>query len=345
MTQERRPSAIGQALLAIGDQWTLLMLQRAFLLHTRRFADWRDELGMSESVLAGRLKELVAGDLLRPSPYREEGRTRTEYLLTERATELWSLLVEIWSWERGWVSRRTGLPELTHDGCGEQTDVELGCAACLRAPVTARDTETFRGSATFAQVAVARHHRRTVRDDVARDPLSYFPETFELLGDRWSTVVLAAAFLGVRRFADFQSELGMAPSVLSDRLRRFTELGVFAAGAGDGGRPRYLLTDKGLAFFGVFAFVVDWGQRWYTGPPGTDLLITHRACGEPFRPYLRCLTCGEPLARTEVRFLLGDRAPHSAPHSAPNRAPNRAPHQAAIPQAIAEAGLPRSPLP
>ena len=51
-----QPSAIGQALLAVGDQWTLLILQRAFLRHTRRFAEWRDDLGVSESVLAGRLK-------------------------------------------------------------------------------------------------------------------------------------------------------------------------------------------------------------------------------------------------------------------------------------------------
>ncbi|MEV4578328.1 helix-turn-helix domain-containing protein [Nonomuraea jabiensis] len=303
MTGTERPSAIGQALLAIGDQWTLLILQRAFLLHVRRFADWRDELGMSESVLANRLKELVAGDLLRPVPYREQGRTRTEYLLTERAIALWPLLVEIWSWERRWVPRRHGLPELAHDVCGRRTDVELGCASCGGAPVTARDTETVRGAATFAQVTVARHHRRTVRGEAGRDPLSYLPETFELLGDRWSTVILAAAFLGTRRFADFQSELGVAPSVLADRLRRFTELGVLAADE-PGARPRYRLTGKGLDFFGIFAFIVDWAQTWYAGPPDTDLRVTHRACGRPFRPCLRCRSCGQALGRTEVHFVM-----------------------------------------
>ncbi|MEO3782038.1 helix-turn-helix domain-containing protein [Actinocorallia sp. B10E7] len=303
--QGPRPSAIGQALLAISDQWTLLILQRAFLLRTKRFADWRDDLGMSESVLSNRLKELVAGGLLLPSPYREEGRTRTEYLLTEQARELWPLLVHVWSWERAWVPRRAGLPELVHETCGNRTDVELGCAACGGAPVTARDTETLRGEATFAQVAVPRLHRKTVRVNAEDDPLSYFPETFELLGDRWGTVLLAAAFLGVRRFADFQAELGVAPSVLSNRLRRFTELGVLTTDESEGGRPRYRLTDKGLAFFGVFAFLIDWAQRWYTGPPGTDLRLLHRACGKPFQPYLRCLSCGEPLERPAVAFLVG----------------------------------------
>ncbi|MFD1929984.1 winged helix-turn-helix transcriptional regulator [Nonomuraea mangrovi] len=308
MSDAERPSAIGQALLAISDQWTLLILQRAFLLHTRRFADWRDQLGMSESVLANRLKELVAGELLRPEPYREAGRARTEYLLTERAIELWPMLVEIWSWERRWVPRRHSLPELVHETCGSRTDVELGCASCGRAPVTARDTETVRAAATFAQVTVPRHHRRTVRGEAERDPLSYLPDTFELLGDRWSTVILAAAFLGMRRFADFQSELGVAPSVLSNRLRRFTELGVLAVEE-PGARPRYRLTGKGLDFFGIFAFVVEWAQAWYTGPPNTDLRVTHRACGQPFRPCLRCRSCGRAISRTEVHFVVPEVLP------------------------------------
>ncbi|MEU7748164.1 helix-turn-helix domain-containing protein [Nonomuraea sp. NPDC049158] len=298
MTEAERPSAIGQALLAISDKWTLLILQRAFLLRMRRFADWRDELGMSESVLASRLKELVAGELLRPAPYREHGRTRTEYRLTERAIELWPMLVEIWSWERRWVPRRQGPPELTHDVCGDRTDVELGCAGCGKSPVAAHDTETVRGAAVFAQVTVPRHHRRSMREAEA-DPLSYFPETFDLLGDRWSTVILVAAFFGTRRFADFRSELGVAPSVLANRLRQFTKLGVLAVE-----EPGYRLTDKGLDLFGVFAYVVDWAQRWYTGPPDTDLRVTHRACGQPFRPCLRCRSCGGELSRTEVHFAV-----------------------------------------
>ncbi|MEV0350740.1 helix-turn-helix domain-containing protein [Nonomuraea sp. NPDC050680] len=298
MTEAERPSAIGQALLAISDKWTLLILQRAFLLRMRRFADWRDELGMSESVLASRLKELVAGELLRPAPYREQGRTRTEYRLTERAIELWPMLVEIWSWERRWVPLRQGLPELTHDVCGNRTEVELGCAGCRRAPVAAHDTETVRGAALFAQVTVPRHHRRIMRE-AETDPLSYFPETFDLLGDRWSTVILVAAFFGTRRFADFRSELGVAPSVLANRLRQFTTLGVLAVE-----EPGYRLTAKGLDLFGIFACVVDWAQRWYTGPPATDLRVTHRACGQPFRPCLRCGSCGQALSRTEVHFVV-----------------------------------------
>ncbi|WP_203882417.1 winged helix-turn-helix transcriptional regulator [Planotetraspora kaengkrachanensis] len=296
---------VGQALLAIGDQWALLILQRAFLKHTRRFAEWRDELAVSESVLAGRLKELVAAGLLEPSPYKGEGRARTEYLLTPQARELWTFLIAIWSWERVWVDRPEGLPDLVHERCARRVGAELGCAACGKAPLTTRDTRTRGGGAgTFADVAVHRLHRRTARGHAARDPLSYFPETLEILGDRWSTVVMAAAFLGVRRFTEFESRLGVAPSILSDRLSRFRELGVLGRPEDPGGSREYRLTDKGRAFFPVFAFLVDWAQRWYAGPPESKITIIHSACEKPLVPFLRCGECGERLVRQEVHFDL-----------------------------------------
>ncbi|MFI1213488.1 winged helix-turn-helix transcriptional regulator [Streptomyces sp. NPDC020802] len=303
---EQRLSAIGKALLALGDQWTLLIIQRALLGRASRFAQWRDQLGMSESVLAGRIKELVAAGLLQPRPYRDEGRTRTEYILTPQALELWPLLTAIWSWEREWVERPAGLPDLVHDVCGRSTDVDLGCQVCHTAPVTARDTEAIRGAASaFGQVAVARHHRRTARGRMPKDPLSYFPDTMEILGDRWSTVLLAASFLRVRRFADFESELGVAPSILSDRLRRFCQLGVLDAKVpADGGRAEYRLTDKGLAFFPVLAFLADWAQRWYAGTADSALTILHRTCGQTLVPYLRCRTCEKPLERAQLHFVL-----------------------------------------
>jgi DNA-binding HxlR family transcriptional regulator len=296
------PSAVGQALLALGDQWTLLILQRGFTKDVRRFADWRDDLGLSESVLAVRLREMVAGGLLELAAYKE-GRTRHEYRLTPRALDLWPMLVAIWSWERTWATRPEPLPDLVHDVCGARSDVVLGCAACDTAFVTARETEPVRGErSTFAQVALARHHRRPVRGRAPHDDTSYLPETMEILGDRWSTVVLAAAFLGVRRFADFQAELGIAPSVLSDRLRRFVDAEVLARVPGPRGRPRYRLTDKGVAFFPVFAFLVDWAHRVYEGAPGTELTIRHTTCGATLRPVLRCTACGRIMERTAVRF-------------------------------------------
>lgn len=297
-------SAIGQALAILGDRWVLLILQRAFLRRIRTFAGWRDELGTSESVLATRLKELVRHGIFELAAYRD-GRTRYEYRLTARGLALWSLLVAIHSWERDWADR-AHLPPLMHDLCGAEARPYLACGAC-RKPMSARDTHTEQGPlASFERVGLPRRHRRTVRPEARPDIIGYCPDSMEILGDRWSTTLLAAAFLGARRFVDFQGRLGIAPSVLTDRLRRFVELGVFASG-GDGS---YRLTDKGLAFFEVFAFLVDWAQRELPAPAGSALTITHRPCGAELEPVLLCTACGEPLARREVRFALLPSAEH-----------------------------------
>ncbi|GAA4232869.1 DNA-binding HxlR family transcriptional regulator [Streptosporangium album] len=292
-------SAIGQALAILGDRWVLLILQRAFLLRIRTFAGWRDALGISESVLAARLKELVDHRIFEPAPYRN-GRTRYEYRLTERGLSLWALLVAIHLWERDWADRGR-LPSLRHDLCGGDAEPYLGCGAC-RKPMGARDTRTETGPLTaFPRIGLPRQHRRTVRPGAAADLVAYCPETMEILGDRWSTSVLVAALLGTRRFVDFQSGLGIAPSVLTDRLRRSVELGV-SDPLPDGS---YRLTDKGLAFFAVFAFLVDWAQRELPAPEGSALTIVHSPCGAALDPVLFCAACGRPLRRREIRFVLG----------------------------------------
>ncbi|WP_406318329.1 helix-turn-helix transcriptional regulator [Streptosporangium sp. NBC_01639] len=291
-------SAIGQALAILGDRWVLLILQRAFLLRIRTFAGWRDALGISDSVLAARLRELVDHQIFELAAYRN-GRTRYEYRLTERGLSLWALLVAIHSWERGWADRGR-LPLLRHDLCGGDAEPYLGCGGC-RKPMSARDTRVEPGPlARFPRIGLPRQHRRTVRPGGVADLMGYCPDSMEILGDRWSTSVLVAAFLGIRRFVDFQSGLGIAPSILTDRLRRSVELGV-SDPLPDGS---YRLTDKGLAFFEVFAFLIDWAQRELPAPEGSALTVTHGPCGAALDPILLCTACGRSLRRREVHFVL-----------------------------------------
>jgi len=154
-------STIGRALAELADSWTLLILQRAFL-GVRRFAGWRDELGISESVLSGRLRDMTAAGLLEARPYREGGRTRSEYWLTPRGLDLWTLLVAIWSWEREWVPREVPLPDLWHDG-NHMCDIALVCGTCGEV-VTARDTTTEQLLPSFAGSLPRVHPRRSRKE-------------------------------------------------------------------------------------------------------------------------------------------------------------------------------------
>lgn len=297
--------AVGRALLALGDRWTLLILQRAFL-GARRFSQWQEALGVSNSVLTSRLRELEQYEVLIRVPDPAYA-GRSEYRLTERGLDLWSVLVAIWAWEKRWVlARPAPLPELRHHRCGLACVPRLTCT-CAPHPVSPRDTTALRRSnARVADVSPARLHRRTSASPHPGDALSFLPGTMELLGNRWSTAVLAAAFLGVRRFGGFERDLGIPPVILADRLRRFVELGVFRRVVYDEryGREEYRLTAKGLAFFDVLALLVRWGERWLAGPAEPVLVIRHRRCGRVLEPVLRCDRCQAVLNRREVRFML-----------------------------------------
>jgi DNA-binding HxlR family transcriptional regulator len=297
--------AVGRALLLLGDRWTLLILQRAFL-GARRFSQLQDALGVSNSVLTSRLRELEQSAVLVRVPDPNYA-GRSEYRLTERGLDLWSVLVAIWAWEKRWiVIRPAPLPELRHVRCGLACLPRLTCT-CAPHLVTPRDTTAVRRSnARVADASPPRLHRRTSAAPQRGDALSFLPGTMELLGNRWSTAVLAAAFLGVRRFGDFERDLGIPPVILADRLKRFVELGVFRRAVYDERyrREEYRLTNKGAAFFDVLALLVRWGERWLGGPVDPVLVIRHRRCGRVLEPVLRCDRCQAVLNRREVHFVL-----------------------------------------
>jgi DNA-binding HxlR family transcriptional regulator len=248
-------------------------------------------------VLAARLRDLLAGGVLEQVP-GEHG--RREYRLTDRGLELWAVLVAIWSWERRWVEGRAGvLPRLRHEHCNRLTDPVLVCAGCGE-QVTARDTSARLGpSGQFELAAPPRFRRRSSKQHEPADPQLLFPETMAVLGDRWCAVLLGAAFLGRRRFVDFERDLGVSPTLLSERLAALVHVGILRRNS----EREYRLTDKGMAFFPIYALLVDWAERHLAVPAGPGLVITHRACGRRLRPALACNRCEHVLERRGVRFV------------------------------------------
>jgi DNA-binding HxlR family transcriptional regulator len=290
---------LARALDLMGDQWSLLIVQSVFL-RVRRYNDLRARLGIADAVLSARLRGLVDAGVLEQAPYQDERRTRHEYRLTPNGLDLWRFLVGVWAWERRWIPHRADeLPLLHHLTCGNTTDPVLSCGACSSV-VTARNTVVERGL-PVASAVTARRFRRQGWELVAGDPLLFYPQTMDILGDRWATGILVAAFLATRRFADFQRELGISPSVLADRLRRLVELGVLATAPSDrSGASEYRLTPKGHGYFPVFALLVGWASEHLGGDVG--LTIMHR--DHLLTPTLQCDRCGVPLERRTVRWAL-----------------------------------------
>ncbi len=136
-------------------------------------------------------------------------------------------------------------------------------------------------------------------DELANEPCSV-ARTVAVIGDRWTLMVLRDCFLGVRRFEDFQSRLGISRTVTAERLKGLVDEGVLKKEAYQARPPRfeYRLTEKGLDLYPLMMAVVNFGDRHYGGDEGPPLIHRHKACGCDFQPVMTCSECGEaPKAR------------------------------------------------
>jgi DNA-binding HxlR family transcriptional regulator len=124
----------------------------------------------------------------------------------------------------------------------------------------------------------------------------------EVLGDRWTFLVLRDAFSRVRRFEDFQRRLGVARNVLTDRLNRLVEEDILQRVPYQE-RPvrfEYRLTQKGLDLWPVIMMLLQFGDRYYLAPGGAPIVVRHRDCGGEVTGHLTCAKCGAELGARDV---------------------------------------------
>lgn len=134
----------------IGEKWSLLVLREA-MNGVRRFDDFRRHMGLSEAVLADRLRKLVAAGILDTVPYREPGsRTRHEYRLTRKGWDLWPAMIALKQWGDRYTADPEGPPlEVLHRDCGAPVEVAVVCTAG-DGPLTPRQAATRPGAAARA---------------------------------------------------------------------------------------------------------------------------------------------------------------------------------------------------
>ncbi|MFE6737316.1 winged helix-turn-helix transcriptional regulator [Streptomyces tubercidicus] len=99
------------------------------------------------------------------------------------------------------------------------------------------------------------------------DPACPVARTLDLVGDRWSLLVIRDAMDGARSFTEFQRRTGIARNILTERLRKLTAYGLLAQRtAPSGRRQEYVLTDAGRDLFSVVLTLRQWGERHAFGP-------------------------------------------------------------------------------
>lgn len=129
----------------------------------------------------------------------------------------------------------------------------------------------------------------------------------EVVGERWSLLVIRDVFLGLRRFDQIQADLGVARNVLQTRLTRLVGQGVLERVLYNERPPRYeyRLTEKGLDLWPTVVSLMQWGDRYAAPPGGPPVILEHRGCGGHVDEHRICARCGERLTARDVRGLPG----------------------------------------
>jgi DNA-binding HxlR family transcriptional regulator len=131
-------------------------------------------------------------------------------------------------------------------------------------------------------------------------------QCLEVVGEWWTLLIVRDAFLGVRRFDDFQARLGISRNILTQRLITLVEAGVFDKVPYSEHPPRYeyRLTAKGRDLWPVLTTMRQWGDKW-AAPDGPPLKLIHTGCGKVTTLVPTCSKCGEPMTERDVRPVKG----------------------------------------
>ena len=104
------------------------------------------------------------------------------------------------------------------------------------------------------------------------------PSALEMMGDRWSFMILRAAFNGICHFEDFLGTLGIARNILANRLSRLVEGGIMQREqmADDRRKVEYCLTEKGVDLLPAMLALRQWGEKYGLGVPSNPVLADRR---------------------------------------------------------------------
>ena len=126
-------------------------------------------------------------------------------------------------------------------------------------------------------------------------------KSLELIGERWTMLIVREVFLGNRRFDEMAARLDIARNVLTARLTRLVDEGVLTKVRYQERPERfeYRLTEKGIDLWPVIVSLLQFGDRYYA-PDGPPMVLIHKDCGGPVDEHRTCDTCGQRLTARDV---------------------------------------------
>lgn len=144
-----------------------------------------------------------------------------------------------------------------------------------------------------------------------QEELCSVARALQLIGDRWTLLVIRDAFYGVSRFQDFQESIGLARNVLTDRLGKLVAGGVLeAVPIGEGSWHEYRLTAMGRDLLPALLALMQWGDRWLASPEQVPVLAVERASGLEIAPIGLRSRSGRALEEKDIKWAGGPGTGH-----------------------------------
>lgn len=168
--------------------------------------------------------------------------------------------------------------------------------------------------------------------------------SLDLLGDRWTLLLIREVVFGTRRFDDFAAHLGIARNVLSARLAKLVEAGVLMQEPlqAEGRRQGYRLTEMGEDLLPVLMALMQWGDRWLQTPDTVPVRVVERSTGKALPPLAVRNAAGKQLRLADLDWEPGPGAGH--PLMAPLVAAYEAQRRTG-PRPVPQAGAENTPIP
>jgi DNA-binding HxlR family transcriptional regulator len=148
-----------------------------------------------------------------------------------------------------------------------------------------------------------------MKDNIADQTLCPVARAEDIVGDRWTVLILRELFMRMHRFEEIQAQTGATPQMIAARLKRLEADGVVKRHIYNRRplRHEYHLTEKGEAFYPVVLALRAWGETWCKSPKeGRAVNYTHRVCGKSAGLGPVCESCAKPLRRED---LVAEQAP------------------------------------
>ncbi len=299
-------NAMAQGLDVIGDRWALLILRDAFLGRSR-FEEFRLHTGASRTTLTRRLESLLAADVLYKRSYSASG-TRFEYKLTEKGLGLFATALLCWQWEMEWTDASpTELPpKLFHSTCQKPLKPKAVCRHCRDALEVSEVKWPEINQALDHQLdEIQSFSKRRVRSSAVKNQQDLsLANVSDLIGDRWTLLLLIAAFFGVNRYDIFLKQLSIASNILTDRLNMLVDVGVFERVTYQENPPRseYNLTVKGKSLYPLVMAMRQWVIDWLPAMDPSEQLL-HVNCGKALVVEVVCGSCYQKPWPSDVTFM------------------------------------------